>query len=99
MAMFTWIGLSYYMRGEFLKLKEMTYVRAVIHVERPSQKGILIGQKGRMLKEIGKAARAEIQQLLEKKVYLDLWVKVVKNWRKKDFLLRRLGYAVKGNKS
>lgn len=73
----------------------MTYIRAVISVERPSQKGIIIGEGGRMLKEIGKLARQEIEELLERRVYLDLWVKVVKSWRKKDHLLRRLGYAVK----
>ncbi len=72
-----------------------TYIRAVIHVERDSQKGIVIGQRGQMLKQIGKAARAEIEELLETKVYLDLWVKVTKNWRKKEHLLQRLGYDVK----
>ena len=76
----------------------MTYIRAVISVERPSQKGIIIGEGGRMLKEIGKLARQEIEVLLERSVYLDLWVKVVRNWRKKDHLLRRLGYAVKPQK-
>ena len=76
----------------------IAYIRAVISVERPSQKGIIIGERGKMLKDIGRFARAEIEALLEKRVYLDLWVKVVKNWRKKDHLLRRLGYAIKSKK-
>ncbi len=74
--------------------EDLTYLKAIVYVERDSQKGILIGQKGRMLKEIGQAARPEIEELLETKVYLDLWVKVNKNWRKKEHELRRLGYAV-----
>ena len=76
----------------------ITYIKAIISVERPSQKGIIIGEKGKMLKDLGQLARAEIEALLEKRVYLDLWVKVVKNWRKKDHLLRRLGYPIKSGK-
>lgn len=70
-----------------------TYVRAVIHVERDSQKGILIGRGGRMLKEIGRAARAELEPLLGAKLFLDLWVKVLKDWRDRDNLLQRLGFG------
>jgi GTP-binding protein Era len=69
-----------------------TYIRAVIYVERDSQKGILIGRGGAMLKTIGQDARRELERFVEGKVYLDLWVKVRKNWRKKDDDLRRLGY-------
>ncbi len=58
-----------------------TYIRATIYVERDSQKGILIGKKGSMLKEIGKLARPEIEMLIGTKVFLDLWIKVKKNWR------------------
>ncbi len=58
-----------------------TYIRATIYVERDSQKGILIGKNGDMLKNIGKLARPEIEMLIGTKVYLDLWVKVKKNWR------------------
>ena len=57
------------------------YIRATIYVERDSQKGILIGKKGSMLKNIGELARPDIEMLLGTKVYLDLWVKVKKNWR------------------
>ena len=57
------------------------YIRATIYVERESQKGILIGKKGSMLKNIGQLSRPEIEMLLGTKVYLDLWVKVKKNWR------------------
>jgi len=77
----------------------LTYIKAIISVERASQKGIIIGERGKMLKDLGSLARAEIETLLEKRVYLDLWVKVVKNWRKKDHLMRRLGYPVKNGKS
>lgn len=71
-----------------------TYIEAHIFVERESQKGIIIGRGGRMLKEIGRAARQEIEQLLGQQVYLDLWVKVRYKWRRDERELRRLGYAV-----
>ena len=58
-----------------------TYIRATIYAERDSQKGILIGKNGAMLKEIGKLARPEIEMLIGTKVYLDLWIKVKRNWR------------------
>jgi len=66
-------------------------IRAVIFVERDSQKGILIGKQGRMLKTIGAEARGEIEALLGAKVFLELWVKVWKNWRKDPKALRALG--------
>ncbi len=72
--------------------KNLIVIRATIHVERDSQKGILIGGKGRMLKEIGRLAREEIEALLGAKVFLELWVKVDKNWREDPRALRRLGY-------
>lgn len=68
------------------------YIRANIYVEKKSHKGIIIGKNGRMLKKIGKAARQEIEDLMQTKVYLDLWVKVLKDWREKDNLLQRMGY-------
>ena len=71
---------------------EDLYVRAVIYVERESQKGIVIGAKGGLLKEIGRLAREDVQGLLGSKVYLDLWVKVKKDWRNRDMMLRTLGY-------
>jgi GTP-binding protein Era len=74
--------------------KDLVYISANVFVERNSQKGIIIGQGGRQLKRIGRAAREEIQRLLGRKVYLDLWVKVKKKWRKDENELRRLGYAL-----
>jgi GTPase len=71
--------------------KNLVVIRATIQVERESQKGILIGEKGRMLKEIGRLAREEIEALLGTKVFLELWVKVEKNWRDDPHALRRLG--------
>ncbi|EGO63324.1 GTPase Era [Acetonema longum] len=68
------------------------YVRAVIYVERESQKGIVIGHGGGLLKEIGKAAREDIEKLLGSKVFIDLWVKVKKDWRNKEGVLREFGY-------
>lgn len=70
----------------------MIYVGAIIYVERDSQKGIIIGKKGNMLKEIGKLARVDIENLLDSKIYLELWVKVQKDWRNRDISLRNFGY-------
>ena len=69
-----------------------TYVRATVYCERDSQKGIIIGKNGVLLKKIGAAARADIQTLLAAKIYLDLWVKVKKDWRNKSGVLSELGY-------
>jgi len=65
----------------------VVYIRANIYVERESQKGIIIGQKGQMIKKIGEAARKDIEYFLESKVFLDLHVKVKKDWRNKDFII------------
>lgn len=73
---------------------EMTYISAVVYVERDSQKGIIIGKGGAMIKEIGSEARAELAAMLETQVYLDLHVKVLKNWREDERLMRRMGYRV-----
>lgn len=73
--------------------KDKVYVRAVIYTERDSQKGIIIGKEGQMLKNIGAQSRAEIEKLLESSVYLDLWVKVKKNWRDNENNLSQLGYS------
>ena len=72
--------------------KNLVVIRATIQVERDSQKGILIGGKGRMLKEIGRLAREEIEALLGVRVFLELWVKVEKNWREDRRALHRLGF-------
>ena len=69
------------------------HIGATIYVERDSQKAILIGKGGAMLKKIGAAARHEIERLIEAKVFLELWVKVRKDWRAKDNDLRELGYV------
>ncbi len=68
------------------------YIAASIYVERDSQKGILIGKRGSMLKNIGSLARADIENLLNCKVFLDLRVKVRKNWRKKQYDVTIMGY-------
>lgn len=67
---------------------DLTYVRAVLHVERDTHKKMLIGRGGRMLKEIGRRARVEVERLLGRRVYLDLWVKTSKDWRERDELIR-----------
>lgn len=72
--------------------KNLSTIRAVLFVERESQKGILIGQGGKMLKEIGTAARQELEKLLGAKIFLQLWVKVKKGWSKDDAFLSEMGY-------
>lgn len=68
------------------------YIRCTIYVERDSQKRIIIGKKGSVLKAAGQEAREEIQSLIGAPVFLDLWVKVSKDWKNKDYILRELGY-------
>jgi len=70
--------------------RDLLYIQATIYVEKDSQKGIVIGKGGQMLKKIGTLAREELEFLFGKRVYLDLWVKVLKGWRKEERLLRRL---------
>ncbi|BDU50102.1 GTPase Era [Haliovirga abyssi] len=65
-----------------------------IYVERDSQKGIIIGNKGKMLKKIGIEARKDIEQVLERGIYLNLWVKVKDKWRKKKPFLKEMGYII-----
>ncbi|MFQ5580598.1 MAG: GTPase Era [Nitrospiria bacterium] len=72
--------------------RNLSLIYATIFVERESQKGIIIGHKGVMLKEIGQAARKELEDLLGAKIYLELWVKVQKGWRKDDSFLTHMGY-------
>lgn len=67
-------------------------IEATIFVERDSQKGIVIGKGGKKLKEVGKRARQDIEGLLGSKVYLELWVKVQKDWRNKVNFIRQMGY-------
>jgi len=68
------------------------YVSASIYVERDSQKGIIIGKRGAMLKEIGARARQDIEEMLGSKIYLELFVKVKEDWRNRESILRSLGY-------
>jgi len=79
---------------EFREDRKPVYIRAVLHVERDSQKRILIGSKGQRIRSIGQAARAKVEALLEQNVYLDLWVKVLANWRRNTNALARFGYRV-----
>ena len=73
--------------------KGAMYIQAVILVERSGQKGIIIGKQGNKLKEIGTAARVDLEQQFNKKVYLELFVRVEKDWRDKENRLREFGYG------
>ena len=77
---------------DFREGEQPVYIRAVIYVERESQKGIVIGQGGRTIKALGTAARATIEALLGAPVYLELHVKVLAKWRRREASLKRLGY-------
>ena len=72
-------------------VKGLIHIEVTLYVEKDSQKGILIGQNGGMLKEIGTSARLEIESLLDAKVFLQLWVKVKKEWRENDLFLNEMG--------
>ena len=72
--------------------KKMIHINAVIYVERDSQKGIIIGQGGKMLKKVGTEARKDIESFFDKKVFLELYVKVEKDWRNKENKLKDFGY-------
>ncbi len=72
----------------------VVYVRALIYVERESQRGILIGAHGSMIKEIGRLGRADIEALLGSKLFLELYVKVQEDWRNRERPLRELGYTL-----
>ncbi len=78
---------------------EQSYISAVLYVERESQKGILVGKGGRMIRDLGRAARLELESMLDVRVYLELRVKVQRNWRKDDDFLRRLGYRIPRRRS
>jgi len=72
--------------------KNLLKIRALIHVTRDSQKGIIIGHKGLMLKRVGTEARLDMEDFFKKKVFLELYVKVTKDWRDKPLVLKRFGY-------
>ncbi len=75
--------------------KKPVYIDAVIHVERPSQKGIVIGSGGKMIRRIGTEARMKIEEFTGRRVYLDLRVKVLRNWRRREGALKLLGFRPK----
>jgi GTP-binding protein Era len=79
---------------EFRETQSPVYIRTVLYVERESQKRILIGASGQRIREIGQAARAKVEAFVGTAVYLDLWVKVLPNWRKSDSAIRRFGYRL-----
>ncbi len=79
---------------EFLEEKDIIRIRAIILVERDTQKGIVIGHKGEALKKLGTMARQDIERFFEKKIFLQLYVKVEKDWRNRDNLLRTFGYKL-----
>jgi GTP-binding protein Era len=77
---------------QFLEEQELIHIRAIIVVERESQKGIIIGNQGKALKKVGVMARKDIERFFEKKIFLELFVKVEKDWRNRDGLLQKFGY-------
>ncbi len=79
---------------EYREAAQPVYIRAVLYVERDSQKGIVIGARGSRLREIGRVARVKVEALVGAPVYLDLWVKVLPNWRRDARALRRFGYTL-----
>jgi GTP-binding protein Era len=79
---------------EFRETGTPLYIRTVLYVERESQKRILIGHNGQRIRDIGRAARAKVEVFVGAAVYLDLWVKVLPNWRKSDHAVRRFGYRL-----
>ena len=77
---------------EFKEQEQIINVRAVIYVSRDSQKGIIIGHQGKMIKKVGMEARLDAEEFFDKKIFLELYVKVDKDWREKDRKLRKFGY-------
>jgi len=83
---------------EFTERPDKDFIRVTIVVERDSQKGIVIGDGGRVLKAIGSDARREIERITDKPAFLELWVKVRKDWRKKEFDLNNFGFKLSKQK-
>ena len=77
---------------EITKKKKVVYIRTNIYVQRNSQKRIVIGKDGSILKETGKLSRIEVEEIFNKKVFLDIWVKVLSDWQKRPRILKELGY-------
>lgn len=78
---------------EYREGSDPLYIRATVYVERDTQKQILIGSGGSGIRELGKAARAKVEAFTGERVYLDLWIKVLSRWRKREAALKRLGHA------
>jgi len=83
--------------GEFREAQEPVYVQVDVYVERKSQKGMLIGKKGTAIRNVGEVARKKIETFLGRDVYLDLWVKPLRSWRKNRSHLRDLGFRLPPN--
>jgi GTPase len=79
---------------EYRESDDPVYIRATVFVERPSQKGILIGKGGAAIRQLGEVARSKIESFVDRRVYLDLWIKVLPKWRKSATELRRFGFPV-----
>lgn len=79
---------------EFREDADPVYIRVTLFVERESQKGIVVGKGGRQLRALGETARKRVETLVGGRVYLDLWVKVLKDWRRNPIILRRLGFQL-----
>ena len=79
---------------EFKEEREIINIRILIIVERDSQKGIIIGHKGAALKKVGAMARQDMERFFEKKIFLQMFVKVEKDWRSRDNILRTFGYRL-----
>lgn len=79
---------------EFRESEDPVYIAVSVFVERPSQKGIVIGKGGRAIRELGSRSRKKIETFLQRPVYLDLWVKPLRGWRRKKQHLARLGYRI-----
>lgn len=79
---------------EYREGQDPVYIRAILYVERDSQKRILIGHQGARIREIGQRAREKVEDLVGSRVYLDLWVKVLDNWRRSPPSLRRFGFVI-----
>lgn len=82
---------------EFREAQTPVYIRAIIYVERDSQRAILLGHQGTRIRELGRASRIKIERLVGGPVYLDLWVKVLPNWRRDPAALKRLGYGAESS--
>jgi GTP-binding protein Era len=79
----------------FKESDKIINIRSIIYVERDSQKGILIGHQGKALKKVGSTARVDMEKFFEKKVFLEMYVKVKKDWRNDDRILKQFGYNPK----